>query len=318
MDKKVLSPCSLVLPVYNSKELLFKNLPGFIEMLGSEDELIIIDDGSKDLQSEDRAVLRSIDMRVRIVRQEHLGLVSALNLGLQLAANEFVARIDVDDYSPPERLQIQKGMLQSHPNCGAVFCDYRFIGSDETNLGSLASPLFPYAMKISMLNPQRTPHPGVMFRKSYVLEVGGYKLEDYPVEDLALWVRLAQKFEIRSTPEVLLNYTISASSITGRNRLLMLEKVLGLRPDLVRILEKEFSVSIIRRIFADYANFSKSEERQILLIRDLITFTLVAKRSIRFWSLYSIILSILQLRYRHLTPLKTLFFEHQKRTYFRK
>jgi hypothetical protein len=77
-----------------------------------------------------------------------------------------------------------------------------------------------------LINNRRTPHPGVIFNKAAVQSVGGYQVEDFPCEDLSLWLRLSKDNQICTAPYELMNYRINPSSISSTQRMKMKSKKL--------------------------------------------------------------------------------------------
>ena len=81
-------------------------------------ELIVIDDGSTDNTEE---MITSIkDRRIKYHKIKHVGITRAINVGLKLCKNEYIARHDADDISMPDRLELQKKFLDDNVNVGIV------------------------------------------------------------------------------------------------------------------------------------------------------------------------------------------------------
>ena len=100
--------------------------------------------------------------------------------------------------------------------------------------------------------------------------MGGYLTNDFPVEDLSLWLRAARSGKLVSVPEVLLNYTLSNLSTSGSRQKIVKTKKLeiitkyGLPLDIIQDSVNELSDTYLR-----YARSSFVEERRILLLRNL-------------------------------------------------
>ena len=161
-------------------------------------------------------------------------------------------------------------MIMNSANCGAVFCDYEIVGEDDRFLGTIPTAIFPELVRLSLINPQRTPHPGVMFRKSLVEQCGGYLNGDFPVEDLGLWIRLSAIAELRSIPSSLLTYRIRRNSTTYRER----EKMLNATSKLFQTFVPELSnldfLEISRKQLLGYKGISRGDYRHLLAVRDLM------------------------------------------------
>lgn len=124
---------------------------------------------------------------------ENVGLGNALNEGLKYCSNEWVARMDSDDVSMPNRFEVQIQYIQNHPNVDVVGAWVSEFEHDVVNVLSIKKVPVDYESIISY-SRTRNPinHPVVMFRKSAVLSAGGYEHCPY-FEDYWLWVRMLRK-----------------------------------------------------------------------------------------------------------------------------
>jgi glycosyltransferase involved in cell wall biosynthesis len=107
---------SVVIPVFNGARFLAEavhsvNAQGYRPL-----EVIVVDDGSTDGSGAVAAGLAG----VRCLRQENAGPAAARNAGVAVASGEFVAFLDADDLMTPDRLDLQVGHLQEHPEVGCV------------------------------------------------------------------------------------------------------------------------------------------------------------------------------------------------------
>jgi glycosyltransferase involved in cell wall biosynthesis len=96
---------TVVMPVYNGEAFVGKSVDSILSQSLGDFEFVIVDDGSTDRTGE---ILRSyVDPRVRVLKQEHAGLISSLNRAISLASGQYIARMDADDVSLPRRLELQ-------------------------------------------------------------------------------------------------------------------------------------------------------------------------------------------------------------------
>jgi glycosyltransferase involved in cell wall biosynthesis len=233
-----------------------------------EDELLIIEDGSTDKSLEIMKAFAKRDSRIRVLDGEGKGLVHGLNLGLVAAKHGIIARADVDDYYSIERIAKQSQSLNS--DVVAVFSDYRFRGRKGINLGLIPSPITPSASIFSLFSSQRTAHPSVMFRREAVIRAGGYLENDFPAEDLALWIRLTKFGQIVSCPDELLQYTLAASSISVTKRQAMLAKKKELLSQFKLSDSQVIEIkSELPKTLSTYNEKSHSTARKMLLYRDI-------------------------------------------------
>ena len=264
--------CSILLPLYNGAYFIEDAITSNLESMRDIDELLIVNDGSQDISKEALKKFESRDSRIRIINKSHTGLVETLNHGITHCENELIARADMDDKYSPMRILKQVNHMTSNPNCAAVFSDYQLQTIDGNDLGVIPTAISPILTKFSLFNPQRTPHPSVMFRKSAVKDVGFYNSSDFPAEDLSLWVQLSKYFEISTIPETLLYYTVHKANITSKHQLEMVRKTKALVEKLSTDISFEQVLNDAKESFKVYDSSSKSLERKLLFFRDLDKF----------------------------------------------
>ena len=247
-------------------------MSGVTAMSIETDEILIIDDGSTDYTDTQWSMLESSDARTRIIRRKHEGIVSSLNIGLREATNLYIARVDIDDLYSENRIEKQMELMLANPHCGVVFSDYSFASDTvEKNLGNIYAAVYPQSSMLSLVNPQRMPHPAALIRKSAALDVGGYKEEDSPCEDYGLWLRIARNYKIISVPEVLLTYTINPKGLTAEFNEAMRVKVELLQKENWSLFSNGLTSEEILCEYFSYEMINHANERKLLLARDLIT-----------------------------------------------
>ena len=189
---------SVVLPVRNGGPTLEGALRSVLASHGVPLELLCIDDGSTDETPTILERFRRTDARVRVLRTEPRGIVDALDLGVRHARAELVARMDADDEMHSDRLAAQVQRLEREPNLALVGCRV-----ESFREGGLAEGYRLYTEWVNgLVTPQAiareafvecpVPHPTWTFRRSAVLEVGGYRERGWP-EDLDLLYRLLER-----------------------------------------------------------------------------------------------------------------------------
>src|SRR5687767_9206093 len=109
---------SIVLPVYDAVAYVAEAVRSILAQTFGDFELILVNDGSTDGSRDVLAGFK--DYRIRILDQQNLGLVAALNRGIREARGEWIARMDADDVSLPGRLEAQITHLRRHPEIGLL------------------------------------------------------------------------------------------------------------------------------------------------------------------------------------------------------
>jgi glycosyltransferase involved in cell wall biosynthesis len=261
--------CSVLLPLYNGSKFIDQSLNTILASMREVDELVVVNDGSEDISVDDLKKLETRDSRIKIISKKHSGLVETLNYGIQHCENELIARADIDDIYSSKRISRQVLFMGENPNCAAVFSDYQIQDVSGRVLGIIPTAISPLLTHFSLINPQRTPHPSVMFRKSAVLEVNGYKSEYFPAEDLSLWIDLSKSFEIATIPETLLYYTLHGGNITSKNQSLMIAKTESLTTSFGRKVSIEAILHEAETTFNIYDLTTQAMARKVLFFRDL-------------------------------------------------
>ncbi len=132
---------------------------------------------------------------LKIIQLErNCGLGNALNEGMKFCRHEWVARMDSDDISFPERCERQLSVFRDRPEiaiCSGTVLEFRDTPDQITGKRALPEE----HQDICMFSHRRNPfnHPAVMFRKLAVEEAGGYQEQYHLFEDYDLWVRMLMK-----------------------------------------------------------------------------------------------------------------------------
>ena len=119
---------SVLLPVYNAAETIGRAIDSIRGQTLTDWELVVADDGSTDRSAEIIADRATGDPRIRFHHFEHRGLVPTLNDAIDLARGPYLARMDADDESAPDRLGLQVDYLERNPQTGLVASRVRFGG----------------------------------------------------------------------------------------------------------------------------------------------------------------------------------------------
>ena len=180
-------------------------------------ECLICDDGSTFKAKRYLDECSRLDKRIILIRPEvKFDLASKLNACLREARGKYIARMDDDDYSQPERFRRQVDLLSTETSIA-------FVGSNVTlnrsgvACGERRFPEYPKVRDFYMTQPYI--HPTLMFRKEALESVNGYSEDKRQVlcEDYDLLLRLyAQGYQGMNIQENLLEYTIPASGRSNR------------------------------------------------------------------------------------------------------
>lgn len=193
---------SVLMPVFNCEPYIAESVSSILSQTFEDFELIIIDDASTDKTVE---VIESFkDSRIQLIRKPHnSGYTNSLNMGLRIAGGKYIARMDGDDISYPDRFRKQLDFFQENPEVIVCGTNYRFMKTGVVN----HHPSNPEEVKVDLLSGCYVAHPTVMFKRE-VLTMNSieYNPEYEPAEDYNLWVELSQYGLIGNLSEVLLDY----------------------------------------------------------------------------------------------------------------
>lgn len=156
-------------------------------------EFIIYDDGSDQEPADFLQKAIDSDPRIRIIREdENNGLAFSLNRCINEARGKYIARMDADDISAPDRLQKEFEFLEAHPEWGWTGCN-AYVFSKTNIWGKMVMAETPNQYNFLPFSPYI--HPSVMFRRDILEENNGYKVSKTTLkcEDYELFMRLYQR-----------------------------------------------------------------------------------------------------------------------------
>lgn len=138
-----------------------------------------------------------------------------MNEGVRIARGHLIARMDADDISLPLRLEKEMRAINAHPRIALVGTFFTYIDESDKAATIITSPTKSVDLKRSFYLVNPIGHSSAIFRKSAFYQAGGYRQEWWPVEDMDLWRRMAEKWELRVIPESLHLYRLSPVSISS-------------------------------------------------------------------------------------------------------
>ena len=200
---------TVLLPVYNGEAYLGDAIDSILEQTYSNFELLIINDGSTD--ATEKIIQRYTDPRIRYIKNErNIKLIETLNKGIELVYGEYIARMDADDISLPERLQRQFDFMESNAEIAVCGTDYQILGSEDI----YQNPGQHHEIMVALLQGSAIAHPTAMFRTEEIKKHAYfYDPAFLHAEDYELWYRIGQQSKLANINEVLLLYRKHDNSI---------------------------------------------------------------------------------------------------------
>jgi hypothetical protein len=181
----------------------------------------VIDDGSTDNTNE---ILKKFRNQISIISQRNEGVVNALNRGIERSSGKYIARLDADDVSEKNRLEVQVDFLEHNLEIGILGSRSILIDSHNKNWGIQNIPLFDENIRWTSFFRSPFINSSVMFRKKCIaLNNVIYRKEFAPAEDYDLWVRLLRITKGANLALPLVRYRVHDSNLTTTKRRIMIE-----------------------------------------------------------------------------------------------
>lgn len=209
---------SVLMPVFNAERYVEAAVRSVLGQTFRDFELLIIDDGSTDASLSILRRLAAIDSRIRLSSRPNAGIVATLNELLAAASGDLIARMDADDLCRPERFERQCAYLDANPACVALGSRFLFIDSEGWPIFEFMDRFSHDEIEAGLFKPEIAMlHPTVMLRRGAVCALGGYRADFPHVEDLDLFLRLAEVGRLANLPDVLLEYRMHLSNVSHQH-----------------------------------------------------------------------------------------------------
>lgn len=211
---------SVIMPVYNTGKYIAEAIESILNQTFTDIELIIINDCSTDRTPEIIAEYALKDQRIRFINNpQNSGPAKSRNDGILQSHGEYIALMDADDISHPNRLEKQVAYLDHHP-------EVMVLGSSVQKIDPAGNPLEVWRLPVEdkiirwhilYRNSRIYCNPTVMIRRDLFSIVSMYNEAIRHYEDFELWTRLFTHKEITlaNLPALLLKYRVHSTSITA-------------------------------------------------------------------------------------------------------
>lgn len=221
MARSTSSPLVTVLMSnYNGAHYLPVAIDSILNQRFKDFEFLIIDDGSEDQSRQLLTAYARQDSRIRFLPlKRNVGLATALNIGVQEARGQWIARMDGDDFAVPSRLGKQVRFMQANPQVGLLGSAVALFKSGENHPATFFVPPTTHDyIRAQLLLHASFMHPAIMVRRDALLqleEATGDVYRPVPGEDYDLFIRLAERVPTANLRDVLLYYRMHAQQITA-------------------------------------------------------------------------------------------------------
>ncbi len=168
---------SVVMPVYNREKYLAEAIESILEQSISDLELIVVDDGSRDGSYEMARAYGRHDERLRCIKLDrNMGVSAARNRGMAASVGEYIAFMDSDDVSLPDRLDKQAGIMERNGKIGVVSACTNIMNEDMSVLLTPKSvpALHPNIVLSLLIGAPCIVAGAMMVRASLARKAGGW------------------------------------------------------------------------------------------------------------------------------------------------
>ena len=209
---------SVIMSVYNGEKYLGEAIDSILNQTFTDFEFIIVDDGSIDRSAD---IIRSYkDSRIKLIQQENRGASCGRNRGIQESKGEYIACMDADDISLPQRLEKQVDFLEKHPDIGIVGTWAIMMTEKGEDIYIAEIPQNDLELRELLAKTSPFFHSSVVFRRTLFDSCGPYP-EDFKrasVEDWILWHQFATGTKLANIGEPLFRYRIRLTGAINRTK----------------------------------------------------------------------------------------------------
>lgn len=207
---------SVILPIYKGEDHLKEAIDSILNQSYKNLELILINDCSPD---NSKTIIESYsDSRITIIHNEkNLGLIGALNIGLENSKGKYIARMDQDDISLKDRFLEQVDFMEKNPEICVLGANYTTFGS---HVRTTNFPTKPANINLELHFHSCVCHPLAMFRNESVKTNNlKYNSKFKDTEDWGMWFSIINKgLKIANLNSVLLKYRLEGQSTTAQDK----------------------------------------------------------------------------------------------------
>ena len=209
---------SVLLSVYNDEKFIGTAVDSILNQTLKDFELLIIDDSSNDKTRDIISAYK--DPRIRLVKtKKNIGITKSLNKGLKIARGKYIARLDSDDISCPDRLEKQLSYLENNKNYAMVGSHTEVVDENGEHLEYWNQEESAELIFYTLSYRNCLTSSSVMFNKNIVNSLGGYDESCDRAEDFDLWYRISRKYKIYAIPEYLIKWRKRDESHSTENKI---------------------------------------------------------------------------------------------------
>lgn len=207
---------TVFIPVYNCEKYIEESLESIINQTYENLDILIIDDGSTD--NTVNLIQQYKDKRIRLLRNDrNRGIPYTRSRGLEECKGKYLALMDADDISLPERIKKQVNFLEENKDIDAIGAYYQKFGGKINRI--VNKPSNSEEIRCGLIFANQIGNPTSMIRVSSIKKHNIlYNKNYFVVQDYDFWVQLSKVGKIDVLKEVLLKYRTGHSNISKKSR----------------------------------------------------------------------------------------------------
>lgn len=206
---------TVLIPAYNTEKYIGTAIESILNQTFKDFELIIVNDCSTDNTLNILKDYEKKDKRIKILSNKvNQKTARTLNTGLREAKGEYVARLDADDWSYPDRLEKQVKFMDENPDIvlssgNMEICDSKLNKRKISNL-----PTSDESIRKVFLQYNPTVSPAMIWKRKLSEEIGGFSTNTV-FEDYMLFMDMSSKGKVANLKDVLIKYRVLNTSTSS-------------------------------------------------------------------------------------------------------
>jgi hypothetical protein len=220
---------TVVMTVYNGGSYLIPALESILTQSIRDFEFLIVDDGSTDGSTGTLEEYARRDSRIRLIRQENAGTIPSLIKACGLVTTPYIARMDADDISAPDRFERQLDFLGRNREVALLGGAAEYINDAGEVLSTVEPPTSDDDIRARLATENVFVSSAVVMRRDALVMVGGYRRAFLYAEDYDLWLRIAERHKVANLAGVLVSYRVHRKQATTKGLEQQLLSAIGAR-----------------------------------------------------------------------------------------
>jgi glycosyltransferase involved in cell wall biosynthesis len=207
---------SVLMPAYNAEKYLGEAIESILNQTFTDFEFIIIDDCSTDKTWEIIQEYVKKDKRIISIKNEkNLKLSATLNKGIEACKADYIARMDADDWSYPDRLEKQYEVISKDPKIGILGGSMEVCDEDLKVLNVRKYNISDSEIRKNLFKYSPFCHPATMFKKEALLK-DRYNINLNDAEDYDLYFRIGKYYKLQNLSNIAIKYRTSDNQVSNK------------------------------------------------------------------------------------------------------